>query len=674
MAVNVFFLRVSGSQQHLESQFDEVWNHYSKPDNLMRDSIKVIEYKESGVKLSEEERLGITELKHLVDTVGVNCIYVSELSRVARTEKVLWSFVEYLQQNKIQLKCKNPEFCLLNEDRTAIPFNSRLMVSTFGTLATQEAIEKKARFARGKERLATEGRYNGGNIPFGYRIDRNDDNRIVIDDDEAAVVREIYDMYERGYSQPKIAKELSQRGYEGRSVRKTKLITISLVHQILTNILLTGAEHLNKGSSYQRQYPQIISSEQFERCRKIAEQNNKCLPKSSSYIHYGSGIIKCAECGRNFVSSGYKNYYHCRDAWNTYREFETKKSGESAICSNRLCINCNVIDSLLWELAGDYESTFIFNDATTKLNEYEQERLVVQQKIAAIPAQLSLIKDKRERNGSVYVDGSISSKKYKENNAAFEREERNLHSQETKYKEQLTKIDADIDNLKQSINAIINPKTGEEIELMAENLINIRETIAAITDDKERKKIIQRQIKKVVIEPVTITYKFKKYPNGKEVKAKKISIESRYHSNRVIYYLPNTGKGGIYLTLGSDGEFKQFHPTQYLIRRVDKSRVARNERIKKEKQDAKNKILADLTALGYYPMKSIMQDTHLCYSTLYKAIQAGKLKAKKVERTWYAKGKDIDKFIEKYNPQPQPKNSEKNLSPEEKLLKAALSM
>ena len=88
MAVNVFFLRVSGLGQQLESQFDELWNHYSKTDNLDRDSIKVVEYKESGVKLSEEERLGITELKGIVASEGVDTIYTSELSRIARTEKV----------------------------------------------------------------------------------------------------------------------------------------------------------------------------------------------------------------------------------------------------------------------------------------------------------------------------------------------------------------------------------------------------------------------------------------------------------------------------------------------------------------------------------------------------------------------------------------------------------
>lgn len=213
MALNVFFLRVSTSSQQLESQFDELWNYYSKSDNIDRDSIRIIQYKESGVKLSEEDRLGITELKNLVDLDGVDTIYVSELSRIARTEKVLWSFVDYLERHKIQLKCKNPEFILLNDSRTGISFNSRLMVSTFGTLATQEAIEKKERFARGKARKAQEGKYNGGAIPYGYRIDKSNNNLIVIDEGgEANIVREIFNLYESGLSQVKIAKELYNRG------------------------------------------------------------------------------------------------------------------------------------------------------------------------------------------------------------------------------------------------------------------------------------------------------------------------------------------------------------------------------------------------------------------------------------------------------------------------------
>jgi DNA invertase Pin-like site-specific DNA recombinase len=235
-----------------------LWNHYSISDNLNKESIKVIEYKESGVKLSEEDRLGITDLKKLAEVEEIDTIYVSELSRIARSEKVLWSFIEYLQSHKIQLKCLNPSFTLLNESRTEIEFASRIMVSTFGSLSTQEAIEKKRRFARGKARKAREGKYNGGAIPYGYKI--GEDNLIVIDEEgEGKIVREIFNLYEGGMSQKQIAKEMFERGIPSRAVRNTNRFTISLVHQILTNKLLTGQPNLNKGSSYERTYPMIIT-------------------------------------------------------------------------------------------------------------------------------------------------------------------------------------------------------------------------------------------------------------------------------------------------------------------------------------------------------------------------------------------------------------------------------
>ena len=52
------------------------------------------------------------------------------------------------------------------------------------------------------------------------------------------------------------------------------------------------------------------------------------------------------------------------------------------------------MDSLLWELAGDYESTFIVTQAKEKLQEYEQEKVVLQQKMSAIPTQTAIIDGK----------------------------------------------------------------------------------------------------------------------------------------------------------------------------------------------------------------------------------------------------------------------------------------
>lgn len=687
MAVNVFFLRVSSPSQHLESQFDEVWNYYSELDNLDRDSIRVIEYKESGVKLSEEDRLGITELKHVVETEGVDTIYVSELSRLARTEKVLWDLVDYLQKNKIQLKCKNPEFCLFNEERTAIPFNSRLMVSTFGTLATQEAIEKKYRFARGKEKKAKEGKYNGGAIPYGYRIDREHDNLIVADEGgEANIVRDIYNMYENGMSQPAIARELYKRGVKGRAARATKRFTISLVHQILTNKLLTGAPSRSRGASYERTYPMIITPEQYERCRKIADMNNTVAPKSLR-VYYAHRLIKCLECGRFFVSTGSKGYYHCWDAYYPYREYNG--SEDTPRCKNRVCISVNIMDSLLWELAQEYEATFILNSAQQKLSECEKAKSVIEQKLAALPMLRQSIDERMDYLLDALAEG-MKPEKFQPRKKALLQELKELEKEEVEYREQILRFDNLIEEVKTSLNTKDVIETEEEMDDYVHNILAVKERVSSITDDEERSRIIHKHIEKVTVEASTFNYKFGIHPEGKDAFAKKITIHAYMDSGpREFYFVPYNGKGGVMLTVPPNaGEteyimgkaveiplYQEFDVT-YLPRIIDKGKYRRREIERAKRENIKSRRVEQLRKQGYISMNEMMVASKLSYSTLYNAIKDGKMKGTNIFKTWFVKQEDFNAYLQKYKPQARPQRhttkaipEEENLTPEQRLLK-----
>ena len=691
MAVNVFFLRVSSSTQQLESQFDEVWDYYSKQDNLDRNSIRVIEYKESGVKLSEEERLGITDLKELVDSVGVDCIYVSELSRIARTEKVLWSFVDYLEKNKIQLKCKNPEFCLLNEDRSAIPFNSRLMVSTFGTLATQEAIEKKRRFARGKARKAKEGKYNGGAIPYGYRIEKERDNLIVIDEGgEADVVREIFNLYENGMSQATIAKEMFKRGIKGRAARATKKFTMSLVHQILTNELLTGKPHLSKYASYERSYPMIITPEQFERCRKIAEKNNTVAPKALR-VYYSHRLIKCLECGRYFVSTGNKGYYHCWDAYYPYKDI----NGYEGIpnCTNRVCISVNIMDSLLWELSQEYETTFIVNSAQQKLAECQKAKSVIEQKLAALPMLRQSIEDRMDSLLDALAEG-MKKERFQTRKKALMQETKELENEEAEYKEQILRYDNLIEEVKNSLNTKDSFESEDDIDAYIDNIETVKERVSSITDDEERSRIIHKHIEKVTVEVCTFNYKFGIHPEGKDAFAKRITVYAYMDFKpRVFYFVPYNGKGGVMLSENPDGgetvnilgkevtipKYSKFEMT-YLPRIFDKNKYKRRE-IERAKRESIKSIGTDkLRAQGYISMNEMRVESKLSYSTLYNAIKEGKMEGKNMFKTWYVKRSDFEDYLRKYKPQPRPKKQTteviqlgNGMTPEEKLLHDVLN-
>lgn len=643
MAVNVFFLRVSSQGSHLESQFDEVWNEYAKSDNLNRETIRVIENKESGVKLSEEERLGITQLKHLVETEGVDVVYTSELSRLARSEKVLWSLVEFLKENKIQLKCKNPKFVLLEEDRSEIIFTSRLIVSTFGSLATQEAIEKKARFARGKKRLADTGRYNGGAIPFGYKVDKSQMNKIVINEEEASLIREIYDLYERGFSQMAITKILYFRKEEGRAVRKTPNITISFVHQILTNELLTGVPHKSKGASYVRTYDQIITPEQFARCREIAQKNNTKTPKGN-VPYYGAGIIKCVKCGRNFATSGQAGYYKCHDANNTNKTFNGYP-GEPR-CTNRVTISYNIMDALLWDIAQKWEGDYLVHKMKVDEKYYDDKIQEIEKELVPLDKLLDEINNKLNRLSSRFVLENMDidtaeklSKKIKEEKQDVIKRKQSLVNDKGRY-----------EMLKQRLSKRV------DIYNMHATRLQINEQLSSIKDDDMRREIVRRNVRQATVEACQIKQSFASCPEGKLVKAKLITLVSTYDVVRMFYFVPFDGKGGYYLSIQKKGDKELL--TRYDLEAFDK-RYAKHKYVKREKErerkrEIKGNIQMDMTQRGYISMDEMMLISRLSYSTIYKAIKSGALSgAENVLHKWYVPRSVFVSYLHDKSPKPR---------------------
>jgi DNA invertase Pin-like site-specific DNA recombinase len=228
MAKCIIFIRVSTESQEFISQREELYRTAHNHGYADQDIIEISK-KESGKKLSESEREGLTELYQYFEKGGVSDVYIWELSRLSRRQKDIFAIIEKFKDYRVQLHCLNPSFVLLNREKTDIELSARLAIGIFGAMAEQEVIEKKARFARGKKIKAEQNKYNGGAIPYGYRVDKEQDNLIVPDEVESEVVREIFRLYEKGYSQAKIARELDSRGAKGRSVASIFRTARSLV-------------------------------------------------------------------------------------------------------------------------------------------------------------------------------------------------------------------------------------------------------------------------------------------------------------------------------------------------------------------------------------------------------------------------------------------------------------
>lgn len=651
MAKAIIWCRVSTTEQEFETQKVELVEK-AKKDGFFQEQLIVIgEAGASAIKMNDLYQREVNQLITAVETdPEITTIYVWEISRLARNEVAFYEMKDLIIKNRIQLICNVPQLRLLDDDGE-VNSGAELTLSLLLTLAKQEMEIKSKRFARGRKRLAEQGKYNGGAIPYGYKVDRNQDNLIVRDEEvEAPIVREIFDMYERGYSQKDIAVEMFNRGVKGRSARKTNGFTISLVHQVLTNRLLTGEpQQPRKGSRYVRQYPQIITTEQFDRCRKIAEANNTNLPKSK-YIHYAHGLLKCKDCGRNFVSTGQKGYYRCRDAWNENKQYDGYY-GEPQ-CQNRMCISTNIIDSLLWELGKKYETIFIMEESKQKLEECQRKSVILQQKLDAIPSLLGEIEHRLDTLFDAYAEG-MKKENFLKRKQALLAEEKEVRRNEAEYKEELEHNRILEEEITRKIQSAYDVDAKQRSLQRHLDSVKIVKRISEITDDAERSKIIHRNIEKVIIEEATINYVTNGHPEGKEVIAKKITVYPFLRSREIFYFYPNGGHNGVILQKDGKGGYRVLR-MQYLKRICDKWKKAKRELVRAKREEIRTAEVEELRQNGYISLNEMREISGLSDSTLRYAISNNKLKAKNVLRTWYAKKEDFVQYLEEYKPKPRP--------------------
>jgi len=164
-------IRVSTQAQQLESQSVKVKEAMIR-DGYKEDEILLIEDKESGSKLSEEERSGLTKLKRIIDTEQIEAVYAYEVSRISRLSSVVISIRDYLIARKIQLIILSPPVKLLDDVGNISP-EANMLFQLFSSMAENETYLRVRRVTRGKEKKKAEGKLSSGKPIFGYTVNKD---------------------------------------------------------------------------------------------------------------------------------------------------------------------------------------------------------------------------------------------------------------------------------------------------------------------------------------------------------------------------------------------------------------------------------------------------------------------------------------------------------------------
>lgn len=161
--------------------------------------------------------------------------------------------------------------------------------------------------------MVEEGRFRGGNAPYGYRLEKSgilnkrkhEVYMLVIDEDEARVVRMMFDLcISSGYGRWRLANFLNDHGIKNRKGQNWHDASVG---GILHNPLYKGI--LRSGETYAGPFEalQIIAPDQFDLAQKLMlERTNerkerRTVPLNTAGQSLLSGNIFCGHCGGRLV-------------------------------------------------------------------------------------------------------------------------------------------------------------------------------------------------------------------------------------------------------------------------------------------------------------------------------------------------------------------------------------
>lgn len=370
----ILLARVSTNLQEIDAQLYEL-EKKAKNDGYS-DIIKIQNF-ESG--LQEENKIeGIQELKNYINTdKSIDCVYVWEISRIARLQKTIYSIITYLQENKIQLIVLNP-FVKMLDDNYNMTKDFSIIAELYSQFAEIEVKTFIDRSRRQKKYNSENGKFCGGIKLYGYTVD--DNGYYIINKEEADIIKTIYDLYiNNDFGYGAIYKILKDKGINISSYKIQKIITESGY---------TGDISLQTNELRPQLYPQIISKDDY--IKAMNKRNNNTKNTVPNY-YYAYKLLICPECGhyyRCFDKETYQCWYH------SFRNKDYKK------CGNKKSISVKLLDFLLYYTVYNTKDGFILGNESIFYKIQENIKQITLDTIILLERKSHIIKI-MENNGKI---------------------------------------------------------------------------------------------------------------------------------------------------------------------------------------------------------------------------------------------------------------------------------
>ena len=339
---------------------------------------------------------------------GVAFILVFKLSRFGRNAADVLNSLQFIQDYGVNLIC-------VEDGIDSSKDSGKLTITVLSAVAEIERENILVQTMEGRKQKAREGKWNGGQAPFGYDLDSRN-STLVVNEEEAEIVRIIYDKFvHTDMGADAICNYLNQRGYTKKKVRGHELnyFARGLIMKILDNPVYTGKIAYGKNvtekvkgtrDEYRRVktddylladglHEAIVDEETWEAAREKRKRTGVRFVKTHSleHEHILTGLIRCPLCGggmsgtvqrrQNKKTGEYKDtfYYRCHH----------RKKVDGKICDykpmlNQTMFNAEVEEFIRYMVAEDEFRSFVQEKLEEKVDvsalETEREQLQKQLK------------------------------------------------------------------------------------------------------------------------------------------------------------------------------------------------------------------------------------------------------------------------------------------------------
>jgi len=354
------YARFSCDKQHEESIEGQKrdCSRYAKTHNM----VIVKEYIDRAVSAKTDNREQFQNMIRESRLKEFDVVLVWKLDRFARNRADSIKYKTMLKKNGVKVVSATEA---LGDGAESV-----ILESVLEGMAEYYSLDLSEKVKRGMTDNALKCEYNGGSLIFGYKIING---KYVIDENEAPIVKEIFDLYlNHHYSIKMLLRKLEQSGVRRKN---GKPIGFSGLRRMLSSRKYIGeyrcSEVLIKGG-----IPALIDKDTFDAVQEILvrnKRNNKSIATDEPYIL--SGKLFCYKCGSRMSGESGKTSIDENGNVCKYRYYKcsNQKRNGFKTCDCKVIPKHQMEDLVVFSVIKFLKDKDVINNLSTLLYDYQMK-------------------------------------------------------------------------------------------------------------------------------------------------------------------------------------------------------------------------------------------------------------------------------------------------------------